>query len=110
MAELNAKTLSQHMSRRLASFKLPDSVIAKLADRVLINGWSIGRFNPCIYGICLDYFTDKVPDLSDLLKKPGISRFEVFPYGIINPDRFHVQVGYSVDELVKPEFALGAHN
>lgn len=99
MADLTAKELSQQMSKRLASFKLPDSVISKLADRVLIDGLSIGKFSPCIYGICIDYFTNKVPKLDGILAKRGITTVEVFPYGIIDWDRFHVRVGFAVDEL-----------
>ena len=35
---LSSKDLSQRMSRRLANFKLGDDAIAKLADRVIIDG------------------------------------------------------------------------
>ena len=99
MAQLTSKELSQRMSQRLANFKLSDDVVAKLADRILIDGWSIGRFNPCIYGICIDYFTDKAPKLDTVLRGRDIATIEVFPYGIIDWDRFHIRVGMSVDGL-----------
>ncbi len=93
------KALSSRLSARLANFKLSDRVIGNLADRVLIDGLNIARFDVCIYGICFDYFTDKRPDLGGILSKPDIARIEIFPYGIIDFDRFHVRVGFQVNEL-----------
>jgi hypothetical protein len=40
---------------------LSDNAIKAISDRVVIDGLSIFRFDPCIYGICIDYFTDKIP-------------------------------------------------
>ena len=99
MATVNTQDLSARMSKRLANFKLSDAVIKGLADRVLIDGLSIYRFDPCIYGICIDYFTDKMPRLDKLTRAQGISKWEVFPYGIIDWDRFHIRVAFEVDEL-----------
>ncbi len=97
--QMTSKYLSQRLSKRLANFKLKDDVITKLADRVLIEGLEIKKFDVCIYGICIDYFTDKAPRLETVFTRPDIARLEVFPYGIIDWDRFHVRVGYTVDEL-----------
>jgi len=47
----------------------------------------------------VDYFTDKWPKLDDLAKRRGISKWEVFPYGIIDWDRFRVRVAYEVDGI-----------
>ncbi len=96
---MNRKELSARMSKRLANFNLTDATIHELAGRVLIEGLTIGRFNPCIYGICIDYFTDKFPDLSTVSSRTGIAKWEVFPYGIIDWDHYHVQVAFNVDEL-----------
>jgi hypothetical protein len=93
------KTMTERLSHRLANFKLSDAVITALAERVLIDGLSIGRFDPCIYGICVDYFTNKPPRLDHFSAKLGIAKWEVFPYGIIDWDRFHVRVAFNVDEL-----------
>ena len=88
MPELTSKNLSQRLSKRLANYKLKDDVIAKLADRVLIDGLDLKRFDVCIYGICIDYYTDKVPKLDGILSRIDVARLEVFPYGIIDWDRF----------------------
>ena len=99
MYTANAKEIAAGLSKQLANFKLSDSVIKGLADRVTIEGLSVGRFSPCIYGICVDYFTDKMPRLEGLTVKHRVAKWEVFPYGIIDWDRFHVRVGFQVDEL-----------
>lgn len=99
MATVTGKELSARMSKRLANFKMSDAAIERLANRVLIDGLSIVRFNPCIYGICIDYFSDKLPRLDTLSAGRGVAKWEVFPYGIIDWDRFHVRVGFQVDEL-----------
>ena len=96
---VTAKDLSERMSKRLANFKLSDAVIKSLADRVLIDGLSIARFDPCIYGICIDYFSDRIPKLDTLGPKLGVSKWEVFPYGIIEWDRFRIRIAFNVDEL-----------
>src|SRR5215212_9987103 len=94
-----SKEVAAGMSRQLANFKLGDDVIKSLADRVIIEGLAIGRFNPCIYGICIDYFSDKFPRLDMLTAKHRVAKWEVFPYGIIDWDRFHIRVAFNVDEL-----------
>ena len=93
-----SKEVAARMSRRLANYKLTDAVLTKIADRVLIDGLVIHGFNPCIYGICIDYFSDKPPQI-EAMRGRGISKFEVFPYGIIDWDRFLVKVGFEVPEL-----------
>jgi len=99
MRAITPKELSTAMSRQLANYNLSDDVIKSLAERVTIEGLFLGRFNPCIYGICIDYFTDKIPNLATLTIKQKVAKWEVFPYGIIEWDRFHVQVAFNVDEL-----------
>ena len=96
---VNPKDASARLSQRLASFKLGDAVIKRLSSQIMIEGLDIGRINPCIYGICIDYFTDKLPSLDRLSPKQAITKWEVFPYGIIDWDRFHVRVAFEVNEL-----------
>ena len=91
--------LTPRLSKRLANFKLSDNAIKAISDRVVIDGLSIFRFDPCMYGICIDYFTDKIPRLDALGPKHGITKWEVFPYGIIEWDLFHVRAAFEVPEL-----------
>jgi len=99
MHTATTKEVATGLSRQLASYKLTDAEIHALADRVVIEGLSIGKFNPCVYGICVDYFTDKLPRLDTLTAKQHIAKWEVFPYGIIDWDRFHVVISYNVDQV-----------
>jgi hypothetical protein len=99
MPELTSRDLAARMSKRLANFDLNDATIEQLAGRVLIDGLKISRFDPCIYGICIDYYTDRLPNLNELSIKHGISKWEVFPYGIIEWDHFRVRVAFDVNEL-----------
>jgi hypothetical protein len=99
MATITPKALTTRISKQLANYKLSDAVIKSLAERVLIDGLDIIRFNPCIYGICVDYWTLKAPVLDPFWKRTGIARLDVFPYGIIEWDRWRVQAAFEVDEL-----------
>jgi len=96
---VNSKQLSERLSKRLANYKLKDGVISRIAERILVDGLEIRRFDVCIYGICIDYFTDKIPRLDGIFSKVDVGRVEIFPYGIIDWDRFLVRVGFGVDEL-----------
>ena len=109
MSPVSARDLSGSMSKRLATYKLGDAVIKRLVDRVLIDGLEIARFDPCIYGICVDYWTNEFPRL-DLDIKRGISKWEVFPYGIIDWDRFRVRIAFEVNELEGRVAPRGFHN
>ena len=109
MPPVTTKQLAPRLSKRLANFKLSDAVIRDLSNRVLIDGLSIARFDPCIYGICIDYFTDKIPSLERLTPKHGITKWEVFPYGIIDWDRFRVRIAFAVDELEGRGISRGFH-
>ena len=99
MPQLTNRDLSQRLSKRLSTFKIKDDVISKLADRVIVEGYDIKRFDVCMYGICIDYYTDKIPKLEVLLSRPDVSHLQIFPYGVLELDRFRVRVGYNVDEL-----------
>ncbi len=103
-----AKDLAKRLSTRLANHKLTDAAINRLTERLLVDGLVMHRWSPCAVGICIDYFTDKTPDL-DAFRKKGIAGIEVFPYGIIDWDRWHVRVGFEVDELAGKYLPPAAH-
>ena len=98
MAVSGSNEVSARLSKRLANFKLSDAVVKRLSERVTIDGLRIGRINPCIYGICIDYFTEKLPQLA-LDPKTQLKKWEVFPYGILEWDLFHVRAAFGVPEL-----------
>ena len=104
---VTSKDLSRRLSTRLANFKLDDKAVAKLADRLIIDGLDIRKWDVCIYGICVDYFSDKIPRLDGILSRGDIARIDVFPYGIIEWDRFRVHVSYNVNELEGRSAGLG---
>jgi hypothetical protein len=104
---VSSKDLSQRLSTRLANFKLDDKIVAKLADRLIIDGLDIRKWDVCIYGICVDYFSDKIPKLDGILSRGDIARIDIFPYGIIEWDRFRVHVSYNVNELEGRSGGLG---
>jgi hypothetical protein len=93
--------LSTLVSKRLANFELGADAIDRLIERVTIEGLKIGRINPCIYGICVDYWTTEFPDIRpEMHIGRRISKWEVFPYGVLPEwDMFHVRVAYEMDEL-----------
>ena len=99
MAPTNPKQVSARLSQRLAHFKLTDAVIKRLTQRVLIEDMSIVRIDPCIYGICIDYFTTNRPDPAQFNPKQLVRKWEVFPYGILEWDLFHVRAAFEVPEL-----------
>jgi hypothetical protein len=109
MSPVDARDLSERWSHRLANHRLSDDVIQRVADRVLVEGLEIARFDPCIYGICVDYWT-KEPPRFELDIKRGISKWEVFPYGIIEWDMFHVRITFEVNELEGKVTPRGFHN
>ena len=96
---LTSKDLQARLSKRLANFKVKDAAIKEIAARVMVDGLTITRFDVCIYGICIDYYTTKPPKLDRFFDRAGPSRWEVFPYGIIDPDYWHVKADFNVDEL-----------
>ncbi|HYJ84541.1 MAG TPA: hypothetical protein VEW46_00625 [Pyrinomonadaceae bacterium] len=98
---LTTKDLQKRLSKRLANYKINDAAIKELAERVMVEGMTITRFDVCIYGICLDYYSTKPPKLDGFYTRAGsgASRFQVFPYGIIDWDYWHVKAEFNVDEL-----------
>jgi hypothetical protein len=103
---LTSKDLSQRLSKRLANYKLKDEAISRLAERILVDGLDLRRWDVCSYGICIDYFSDRIPKLDGIFSKLDVARVEIFPYGIIDWDRFLVRVGIGVDELEGPNRAV----
>jgi|SRR5687767_1507334 len=101
---ITARDLQVKLSKRLANYKIKDATIKEIAGRVMVEGMTITRFDVCIYGICIDYYTTKPPRLDPWFERAGPSRWEVFPYGIIDWDYWHVKADFNVDELADARF------
>lgn len=97
-ADTDRKAALSVVASRLASHKLSDAQVSKLADAMFTKLRPV-RMDPCIYGICLEYDL-KISDLSKLdLSKiievtPGrIRGIDIMIDGIINPEALRVRVG-----------------
>lgn len=94
MSAPTSKDLSEHLSRRLANLEIDDHQIADLTKRLQVEGLRIGRLDICSMGICVDYLARPDVDWKTVLTRPGLRHVEIFPYGIIEPERLHVRLSF----------------
>ena len=92
------------LARAVAQRKIPDNTIKKLAAQLGTARTPIRRIDVCAYGICIDYFLtiDEIwKELPELLKvgEGRVRGIEIFPWGIINPDLFHVHIEHEFDAI-----------
>lgn len=98
------KLVSKALARAVASRKIPNAQVEIAANRLAECKYPIRGIDICVYGICLDYFIDDrewwnvLPDLVDV-GGGRVGRIEVFPYGIIDPDLFHVRISHDIEEV-----------
>ena len=103
MAKTDAN-LQMALARAVASRKVPDNVVAKIAKKISTSKLPIKGIDICVYGICIDYVIDDekwwkfVPDLM-AIPESRIRGLRVFPWGIPAPDVFHVQIEHEFEEL-----------
>lgn len=89
------KALAGALAKRLASRKVSDEAVAALSHDIA----AVGRFpidvDICMYGICIDYMVDRkdmVKLIDRLHTNPRLGGIKIFPKGILDPDKFLVQV------------------
>jgi len=99
MATITKKQLSMGIAKQLAGNGFSDKDITAITDRMMLKDMEIGRVRVCPLGICGDFFSNKYPDLKGFAKYPGITKWEVFPYGILDWDRFHVRVTFDANAI-----------
>ncbi len=58
----------------------------------------IRGINPCVAGICFDFFVD-YENLFDLLKAGPFGPVKIFPWGFPEPDLFHVSIEQDFAEI-----------
>ena len=96
-----AREVHKALAARLAARDIPDDVLKSISKRLAIADLTIGGVDFCPYGICIDYFSEK-PVALDRLNDLGRYRaLRLFPWGIIDPDIFRVNVEVHIPELQK---------
>lgn len=94
---MNKEQLYESLARSLASKPLSDNQLASLARKIGSSKHPVVGVDVCTYGICLDFaVAEKLEDfsLSEILEVGigPIRNVEIFPEGIILPDRLNVRV------------------
>ena len=102
----DVKTVAMALSRVVASRKVPKDIVEKMASKLSATKMPLRGIDICAHGICLDYIVEgkgdsiweTLPQISDI---PGwrVRGIEIFPWGIISPDIFHVRIEHEVEEL-----------
>lgn len=100
------KAVAQVLARAVGSRKVSNDAIQKIAKQLASNEQLIRRLDVCAVGICIDYFIhadDLWKTLPGIVGNSGgrIVGIEIFPWGIINPDLFHVHVEHAFDEIAR---------
>ena len=99
IAGTTAKDAHKALAKRLAHRELKDDVIAAVSKRIVRDGLKIGGVDFCPYGICIDYFSDKLISVDKLVVGGKYRAVRLFPYGILVDDLWRVQVEMHVPEL-----------
>ncbi|NJM40341.1 MAG: hypothetical protein HC853_06030 [Anaerolineae bacterium] len=92
------------LARALADRKIADDVVDIAAKQLAAAKQPIRRIDVCTYGICIDFFIDSkewwkiLPEMIEL-EGGQLKGIEVFPWGIINPDMFHIRVTQNLDVM-----------
>jgi hypothetical protein len=90
-----ADDLRVALARAVVGRKVEADAVERIAKRLSELDHKVRGVNPCIYGICLDYFVER-PEIDALLKESlsvgRVRKLEVFPWGIPRIDVFRVQV------------------
>lgn len=95
----SAKDLQKALAKRLAQRELKDDLIATISKRIVRDGLMIGGVDFCPYGICIDYFSDKLVSIDKLVVGGKYRAVRLFPYGILVDDLWRVQVEMHIPEL-----------
>lgn len=90
------------LARQLAAAQRGEDAARKLAKLVVDNARVANpiRSNVCTLGICIDFEAPET-DLSKLLETVAKQRprhIEVFPLGIVVPDKWRVSVTYGLED------------
>lgn len=91
------------LAKKVSQLDIPTELIEKTVSRLAENKEMIRDINVCTHGICLDYFIQSDKPWGSIenivATNTGIKQLRIFPWGIPNPDIFHVEVELDVPEL-----------
>lgn len=97
------------LARAVAGRKVDAKALSAIASRLSRLDYRVRGINPCIYGICLDFFIER-PEFDKLvgsLAEAGrIREVRAFPWGIPWPDLYLVRVEQQFDGI--PDADSGA--
>ena len=98
------KSVRLALARCVAKHDVSDDAVDHAAKLIATARHQIRGIGVCELGICIDYITDKkiwevLPELA-VLEGARLRNIEVFPWGIIDPDLFHVRVTQEIEGLV----------
>jgi hypothetical protein len=99
IATTSVRDIQKALARRLARRDLTDDVIAAISKRIVRDGLKIGGVDFCPYGICIDYFSDRMVPVEKIFASEKFRVVRLFPYGILVDDLWRVQVEMQVPEL-----------
>lgn len=97
----NAEVMLQALAKSLASHALPENQISEIASAISEARWPVVGYDICTVGICLDHRWEgelRDIDLSDFTDERlgSIRNIEIFPEGIILPDRVRLRTTHSL--------------
>jgi len=94
---MDYEALLKSISESLASKALSEEQLSTLAKKVGGSKYPVVGVDVCTYGICLDFAVDdhaenlNLKDILDVGIGP-VKNIEIFPEGIILPDRLNVRL------------------
>ena len=94
---MDKERLYQSLTRTLASKPLSETQLTELVSKIEASKHPVVGVDVCTYGICLDFAVPEnledfsLADIIDVGIGP-IRNIEIFPEGIILPDRLNVRV------------------
>ena len=100
----NIEDVRNALARTIANRDVPDELVNTVAKQLADVKHKIRRIDICEIGFCCDFFIDSnrlaevIPDLINV-DFAQIRELKIFPYGIFDPDFFHLQVTQQLDAL-----------
>ena len=101
MTPTSSKDMMKALSIRLAQRELPAKVLEAAAARIVAEGLTVVGVDFCPYGICIDYFSERMIAIDPFVRDKTFRVVKLFPYGVLADDLFRLQVEMHVPELAE---------